>query len=269
MTPTLFGILNITEDSFSDGGRYLAPAAALSHARHLIQSGAQVLDIGAASSNPDAASIPPEVEIARLESVVPQLMREGIALSIDSFSRQVQLWALKQNVAYLNDIQGFAEPELYPVLVASNARLIVMHSVQQRGKATRVDVPPAEILPRTIAFFQKRIEALIHAGIARERLILDPGMGFFLGSDPATSLAMLAGLPELKRAFSLPLLVSVSRKSFLRTLTGRPPQDSGPATLAAELYAALQGADHIRTHNPAAIADVLKVWDSLNVRHRV
>ncbi|HTO41661.1 MAG TPA: dihydropteroate synthase [Rhizomicrobium sp.] len=267
MTPQLFGILNITEDSFSDGGRYLAPAAALSHAKHLIDSGANVLDIGAASSNPDAAAVPPDVEIARLAAVVPQLQQQGIAVSIDTFSPPVQLWALDRGVAYLNDIQGFADPEIYPALAASSAKLIVMHAVQARGKATEIDVPPDEILPRCIAFFQTRIAALTGAGIARERLILDPGMGFFLGTNPATSLAMLAGLPQLKRAFGLPLFVSVSRKSFLRKLTGRKAQDSGPATLAAELFAARQGADHIRTHDPAAIADALKVWDALDVRH--
>lgn len=267
MSPQLFGILNITEDSFSDGGRFLAPAAALAHARAMMAGGAHALDIGAASSNPEAAAVAPEIESARLESVVPQLMKDGVPISVDTFSPIVQRWAIERNVAYLNDIQGFPDPEIYPTLAASSAKLIVMHSVQERGRATRIDIPPQEIVPRCIAFFERRIAQLGQAGIARDRLILDPGMGFFLGSNPDASLTMLRELPQLKRAFGLPLLVSVSRKSFLRTLTGRDARESGPASLAAELFAALQGADHIRTHDPAAARDALRVWNALNARH--
>jgi len=264
---SLFGILNITEDSFSDGGHFLAPDAALAHARALMAGGADALDIGAASSNPEAAAVAPEIEIARLASVVPQLMKDGVPISVDTFSPTVQRWALEQNVAYLNDIQGFPDPEIYPALAPSNATLIVMHSVQERGRATRVDVAPEEIVPRCIAFFERRIAALTAAGIDRARLILDPGMGFFLGSNPEASLTMLRELPQLKRAFGLPVLVSVSRKSFLRRMTGRDAKESGPASLAAELFAALQGADHIRTHDPAATRDALRVWNALNARH--
>jgi dihydropteroate synthase type 2 len=266
-TPTLFGILNITEDSFSDGGRFLAPEAALAHTRAMMANGADALDIGAASSNPEAAAVAPEIEIARLESVVPQLMQDGVPISVDTFSPAVQRWALEQDVAYLNDIQGFPDLELYPALAASNAKLIVMHSVQERGRATRVEVPPHEIVPRCLAFFERRIAQLGQAGIDRTRLILDPGMGFFLGSNPDASLTMLQELPQLKRAFGLPLLVSVSRKSFLRKLTGQDAKDSGPASLAAELFAALRGADHIRTHDPAAARDALRIWNALNARH--
>jgi dihydropteroate synthase type 2 len=265
--PKLFGILNITADSFSDGGRFLEPAAALQHARALMAGGADALDIGAASSNPEAAAVAPEIEIARLESVVPQLMKEGVPISVDTFSPVVQHWALERNVAYLNDIQGFPDSEIYPALAASSAKLIVMHSVQERGRATRVEVPTEEIVPRCIAFFERRVAALTAAGIDRSRLILDPGMGFFLGSNPDASLTMLRELPQLKRAFGLPVLVSVSRKSFLRRIAGRDAGQSGPATLAAELFAAQKGADHIRTHDPAATLDALRVWNALNARH--
>ncbi|HVZ70288.1 MAG TPA: dihydropteroate synthase [Rhizomicrobium sp.] len=264
---SLFGILNITEDSFSDGGRFLEPAVALQHARALIAGGADALDIGAASSNPEATGVAPEIEIARLQSVVPQLLKDGVAISIDTFSPIVQRWALEHNVAYLNDIQGFPDPEIYPALAASDAKLIVMHSVQERGRATRVKVSPEEIVPRCIAFFERRVATLTAAGIDRARLILDPGMGFFLGSDPGASLTMLNELSQLKRAFGLPVLVSVSRKSFLRRMTGRDVRHIGPATLAAELFAVIQGADHIRTHDPAATRDALRIWNALNARH--
>ena len=257
------GILNITEDSFSDGGKYLDPAVAMSHARELISGGADFLDIGAASSNPDARPVTPETEIARLAAILPVLAAEKISVSVDSFSPVVQRWALGQGVDYLNDIHGFPDAALYPALAASPARLIVMHAVQQRGAATRIDVPPSEILERIERFFTGRIAALTAAGVARERLILDPGMGFFLGRDPETSFTVLRALPKLKARFGLPLLVSVSRKSFLRAVTGLGPAESGPASLAAELFLAAQGVEFIRTHDPKALAAALAIRAAL------
>jgi len=255
----ILGILNITADSFSDGGRYLTPGAALFHAQAMTQSGADIIDIGAASSHPDAQAVAPEVEIARLEAVVPELKAKGLSLSIDSFAPQVQRWALAQQVDYLNDIHGFPDPALYPDLARSNARLIVMHMVQPRGVAVRTEVPSSEIFGRVTAFFDARIKALTEAGIARDRLILDPGMGQFLGSDPENSWIILRRLPELKARYGLPLLVSLSRKGFLRKLVNRPAMESGAASLAAELFAEAQGATHIRTHVPGALRDGLKV----------
>ncbi|MGD0143331.1 MAG: dihydropteroate synthase [Rhizomicrobium sp.] len=262
--PKLLGIVNITEDSFSDGGRFLAPDAALAHARSLLQDGADILDLGGASSNPDAKPVPPDVEISRLAPVVAALRTERRSLSVDSFSLAVQRWAIGEDVDFLNDVQGFPQEELYPELAAARAKLIVMHSVQGIGRATRITVAPSEILNYVLTFFDARISALAKAGVSRERLILDPGMGFFLGADPEASFAVLRGLPALKSAFGLPLLVSVSRKSFLRALTGRPPQEAGAASLAAELFAIDQGADYIRTHNPGALRDALLVRKRLD-----
>ena len=260
MTPCLLGILNITADSFSDGGQYLQTDAALAHARRLIADGAQILDIGAAASNPKSVSVPPEVEIARLAPVVTALQAEGLALSVDSFAPEVQRWALQQGGTYLNDIHGFAEPSLYPLLAANPAKLIVMHAVQAEGRATADDILPETIFNRILEFFEARLAALTAAGVARDRLILDPGMGMFLGRHVAASYEMLRRIGELKQAFALPVLISVSRKSFLRR--GRAPAAAGAATLAAELFAVCQGADYIRTHDPAALADGLMVWNA-------
>jgi dihydropteroate synthase type 2 len=259
---TILGILNITEDSFSDGGKYLDPAAAIARGHELAADGADILDLGAASSNPDAKPVPPEVEIARLTPVVAAL--KDVPLSIDTFSPQVQRWALAQGIAYLNDIHGFPDPALYPALAASTAKLIIMHSVQAQGAATRLDVPPGEIMDRIARFFDARLDALAAAGIARDRLILDPGMGFFLGTDPETSLTVLRRLPQLKARYGLPLLVSVSRKSFLRRLAGRDIQGSGAVSLAAEIHAVRQGADFIRTHTPGPLKDALRLADALD-----
>lgn len=263
----IFGILNITEDSFSDGGRFLAPEAALAQAR-LLARDADALDIGAASSNPDAKPVAPEIEIARLAPVVAAMKRESAKISVDSFSLAVQRWALAQEIDYLNDIQGFPEPSLYPALAASRAKLIVMHSVQAWGPATRIEVAPSEIFDRICDFFSARIAALTQAGIARERLILDPGMGFFLGTNPEASLTMLRRLPELKARFDLPLLVSVSRKSFLRKIVSRGPKEAGAASLSAEIFAIHQGADYIRTHDPAALNDAVSVLHALDRKGR-
>jgi dihydropteroate synthase type 2 len=259
----ILGILNITEDSFSDGGKFLPADAALAHGQALLKDGADILDIGAASSNPDSKSVSPDIEISRLGAVVPALKKQGAVISIDSFQPQVQRWALAEGADYLNDIHGFAEPALYPELARTDARLIVMHAVLARGIATRGDIPAAEIFGRAVRFFDQRVAALTEAGIARDRLILDPGMGFFVGSDPENSLTLLRRLPELKARFGLPLLISVSRKSFLRKLTGRPPGEAGAASLAAELFAEANGAAYIRTHAPVALRDGLKILKAL------
>ncbi|MDE1937791.1 MAG: dihydropteroate synthase [Alphaproteobacteria bacterium] len=266
-SPIILGILNITDDSFSDGGRYLAPEAAIAHAKTLVAGGATVLDLGAAASNPDARQIPPETEIARLKPVVAALKQQDVAISVDSFSPEVQRWALAEGVGYVNDIHGFQEPALYPALAATQAKLIAMHSVQRRGRATRVDVPPDEIFDRILRFFEGRVAALEEAGVGRCRIILDPGMGFFLGSDREASFVVLRRLKDLKQAFGLPVLISVSRKSFLRTITGRDAANAGYATLAAELFAVFQGADYIRTHDPAALSDGLAIWKAATSRN--
>jgi dihydropteroate synthase type 2 len=260
----LFGILNITEDSFSDGGRFLDPEAALAHARKLAAEGADALDIGAASSNPSSEPVPPDVEIGRLAPVVLAAKEQGWKISIDSFAAETQLWALDEGVDYLNDIQGFADTSLYPHLAAGQAKLIVMHAVQGTGRAQKIDTDPATIMGRIADFFEARIAALTHAGIARERLILDPGMGLFVGTRPEVSLTVLRRLPMLKSAFGLPIMVSVSRKSFLRKLVGRNVAEIGPASLAAELYAALHGADIIRTHEPRPLRDALTIWSQIS-----
>ena len=257
----IFGIVNITSDSFSDGGRYLAPDAAIAQARKLMAEGADVIDLGPASSNPDAAPVSSDTEIARIAPVLDALKADGIPVSLDSYQPATQAYALSRGVAYLNDIRGFPDAAFYPQLAKSSAKLVVMHSVQD-GQADRREAHIA-------AFFDARIAALTGAGIKRNRLVLDPGMGFFLGAAPETSLSVLARFDELRLRFDLPVLLSVSRKSFLRALTGRGPGDVGAATLAAELAAAAGGADFIRTHEPRPLRDGLAVLAALKETARI
>ncbi|MFK7895956.1 MAG: dihydropteroate synthase [Myxococcota bacterium] len=264
--PKLVAILNITEDSFSDGGRYLSPAAALAQARDLISEGADILELGPASSNPDAQRVPAEEQIARLRPVLEGLRdstSHSVPISIDATEPEVIRFALKEGVAFLNDIRGFPDPELHDELASGEAALIVMHSLLERDRATRDAAKPEEVLDSVERFFESRLTSLTKAGVAEDRLIIDPGMGFFLGSNPEASLTMLRRIPELRRRFGRPVLISVSRKSFLRKITGSKVEAIGPATLAAELYAAEQGADFLRTHDVAAIGDALKIRAAL------
>jgi len=258
----VFGILNVTTDSFSDGGLYLTPQAAVQQARRLGAGGADVIDVGAAASNPRAHPVSPEAEIERLAPVIDALQGDGTKISIDTFAVDTQRWALSRNVDYLNDIHGFPRPEIYPELAHSKAKLIVMHALRDDGPARREDETPSDLFERIVRFFDLRIAALARAGIDRQRLILDPGMGLFLGNSRAASFAVLRRIADLKAAFCLPVLISVSRKSFLRD-RGRPASEAGAATLAAELYAAGAGADYIRTHDPRALRDGLFVLRNL------
>jgi dihydropteroate synthase type 2 len=267
--PRLVGIVNITTDSFSDGGRYLAAPDALAHARELRAQGADIVELGPASSHPDSAPVSPGEERHRLADVLAALAAEGVPVSVDSFHPETQLFAAERGAAYLNDIQGFPDRRHNARLADTSCRLVVMHSVQRRGPATKVTTDPEQVLAGIERFFTERLTALEAAGIGRERLVIDPGLGYFLGSTAEPSLLALAGIGRLKATFGVPVLVSPSRKSFLRTLTGSGLARIGPATVAAELYAACEGADYLRTHDVAAIRDALTVFGALEARRPV
>jgi dihydropteroate synthase type 2 len=260
--PVLLGIVNVTEDSFSDGSLYLSVDAALAHAGALSREGADIIDIGAAASNPRAKAVSPQTEIERLSPLVAALKQDGVSISIDSFAIETQRWALSQSIDFINDIHGFPHREFYPELAKSSAKLIVMHALRDDGLPRRDDETPPDLFERILEFFESRIAALTKAGVHRTRLILDPGMGLFLGRRREASFMVLRRIGELKKAFGLPVLVSVSRKSFLRP-AGRQASEAGAATLAAELYAAAQSADYIRTHDPRALRDGLGVMSAL------
>ena len=266
-SPWLLGIVNITDDWFSDGGRFVEQGAAISHANALLDAGADIADLGAVASNPDSIRIPVDVEIGRLDPIISDLHARGALVSVDAFRTEVQSYAIQRDVAFLNDIHGFSHESIYPAIAAASCRLIVMHSLHGPNHVTRADIPVPDVVDTIIRFFKARLAVLEQAGIARGRVIVDPGMGFFLGSNPHASFAALAGIDRIKRALALPLLISVSRTSFVRRITGRTdPTQSGAATLAAELYAALAGADYIRTHDVAALADGLKVLRAAQAR---
>ena len=175
----------------------------------------------------------------------------------------MQLHALSFGVAYLNDVTGFSDASIYRDLARARCKLVVMHTMTGAFAANR-KTAPGEAMASAMRFFDARVKALTDAGIAPSRLVLDPGMGLFLGDGAVPSLEVLRGVGELRRRYELPVMISVSRKSFLRDLTGRALADRGPATLAAEIYAVMrQGAEYVRTHDPGALLDALRVLERL------
>lgn len=260
--PKIAGIVNITVDSFSDGGQFLSPDAAITRAKQVLSDGASIVELGPASSHPDSQSVSAETQIERLKPLF-QYWPTPEDISVDCTLPSVQLYALKQGVGYINDIQGFPNEAVYPQFADSDCQLIIMHSISTGELASREDVPVNEILGRIWQFFDQRIEALTRAGIAPNRLIIDPGMGFFLGTNPETSLHVLRSLPEMKARYGLPLMISVSRKSFLQKTANVDVNNAASATLAAELASAELGADFIRTHEVGALCAALKTWHAL------
>ncbi len=254
----IFGIVNVTPDSFSDGGRHLAPEAAIERALQLRADGADVVDLGAESTHPDAEDVDAATEIERLRPVVDALVGRGIAVSIDTNKPAVMAAMTARGASWLNDVAGFRTEAAVAAAAACTAKLVVMFARNHGPRAERRATRDGDVVAEAIAFFRDRIAALTAAGVAKDRIVLDPGMGFFLGPDVATSVAMLRRLPELQ-SLGLPLFVSVSRKSFLGQLTGRAVSERGAATLAAELFAAQNGAAWIRTHDVRALRDGLVV----------
>lgn len=260
--PRLFGILNLSLDSFSDGGAYATLDAAIGQAERLVAEGAWAVDVGAVSSNPDGDGLSPEDELDRLRPVLDALDERSIRVSVDTFAAEVQR-ALAHRVAVLNDIRGFPDIRSSPEVVEADCQLVVMHALQD-GRADRRAARADQIVERIERFFDDRLDELVRAGVEEDRLVLDPGMGFFLGDGPAPSVAVFHALPRLMERFDLPWLLSVSRKSFLGALLGgRPPMERTHATLAAEILASDLGVDYIRTHDVLALSDALTVRRAL------
>jgi dihydropteroate synthase len=266
--PTILGILNVTRDSFSDGGRYLDPEQAVAHAHRLVRDGADVIDAGAESTHPDAEAVPAEVEIARLTPVIARLRQDGIAVSVDTHKPAAMRAVLRLGVEIINDVTGFRDPEAVDAVRHSAARLIVMHSISAGARAERIEADPGTIVARVLEFFTERVRCLETAGIDRNRIILDPGMGLFLGRRTAASLAVLRGLPRIA-ALGLPVCVSTSRKSFIGDVLA---DEAGPldvtersiGSVSSELWAATHGAAYIRTHEPRAISQAVRMWAAIH-----
>jgi len=250
--PIVMGVLNVTPDSFSDGGRFLDPVDAIDQARRMIAEGADVLDIGAESTRPygGAVAVPIAEEMRRLGPVLPAVVGLGVAVSIDTMKAEVAAWALAAGAAIVNDVWGLQrDGELARVVAQHAVPVIIMHNREGAD-------PAIDIVADICAFFSRSLDIAARAGIARQNIVLDPGIGF--GKTPEQSLTAIARLPELK-SFGLPLLVGASRKRFIDTVSPAPPDQRLGGSIAAHLLAVAGGAAIIRTHDVAETVQALRV----------
>jgi dihydropteroate synthase len=246
------GVLNVTPDSFSDGGQFIAPEQAVVRARKLVDDGADIIDIGAESTRPytGAQPVTAEEELRRLQPVLADVVALGLPVSIDSMKSEVVAWALDRGAAIANDVWGLQRDAGMAALVAArNAPVIVMHN---RDHAD----PAVDIMRDIAAFFQRSLEIAASAGIPRANIVLDPGIGF--GKTPEQSMMALARVDELG-AFGLPILVGASRKRFIASVSPSEPQGRLGGSIAAHVIAAQRGARIIRTHDVAETVQALRV----------
>ena len=250
--PLVMGVLNVTPDSFSDGGRFLDPTVAIAHAADMARQGADILDIGAESTRPygDPVPVSAEDEKARLATIVPEVVKLGVPVSIDTIKASTAAWALDQGAAIVNDVWGLQkDPDMAPLVAKRRVPVIVMHNREAAD-------PGIDIVADVKAFFTRSLEIAARAGIARESIVLDPGIGF--GKTPEQSIICLARLAEFK-SFGLPLLVGASRKRFINSVTPSPPHERIGGSIAAHLLAVQSGATIVRAHDVAETVQALRV----------
>ncbi|MBR0694680.1 dihydropteroate synthase [Bradyrhizobium lablabi] len=249
--PAVMGVLNVTPDSFSDGGQFIAPEQALARARTLVAEGADIIDIGAESTRPYGSQpISAEDELKRLAPVLADVVALGIPVSIDSMKSEVVAWALDQGATIANDVWGLQRDAGMAKLVAGRGvPVIIMHNRE------RAD-PAIDIMQDVAAFFSRSLDIAAKAGISFDRIVLDPGIGF--GKTPEQSMMVLARLAELS-VFGLSMLVGASRKRFISTVVPSEPQQRLGGSIAAHLIAVQNGARIIRTHDVAETVQALRV----------
>jgi dihydropteroate synthase len=250
--PIVMGVLNVTPDSFSDGGRFFDATTALDQARRMVAEGADILDIGAESTRPygGAVAVPIEEEIRRLAPILPTAVALGVPVSIDTMKAGVAEQAIATGAAIVNDVWGLQrDRDLARVVAEHGVPVIVMHN---RDAAD----PSLDIMTDIAAFFARSLEIADRAGIVRDNIVLDPGIGF--GKTPEQSLTAIARLAELK-SFGLPLLVGASRKRFIDKVSPAPPDRRLGGSIAAHLNAVAGGAAIIRTHDVAETVQALRV----------
>jgi dihydropteroate synthase len=250
------GVVNVTPDSFSDGGRYLDPAAAIAHARRLMFEGADLLDIGGESSRPGAQAVAEEEELARVLPVLKAL--RDVPVSVDTRRPSVMRAALAEGAAMINDIEALAAPGALNAVAESDCAVCLMH--KQGDPATMQKAPHYDDVVRDVAdFLSKRIQACEEAGIRKERIVIDPGFGF--GKTVEHNFTLLRELSKIA-ALGVPVLAGWSRKSSLGALIGRPAGERLAASLAAALLALQGGATILRVHDVKETKDVIAVWQA-------
>jgi dihydropteroate synthase len=248
----IMGVLNVTPDSFSDGGQFVDPRAAVKQAAVMINEGADIIDIGAESTRPYGGAKPVtlEEELARLQHVLPEVVKLRTPVSIDTLKPEVALWALSEGASIVNDVWGLQrDPNMARVVGEHGVPVVIMHN---RYKAE----PSINIISDINAFFSHSLDIAQKAGVARESIVLDPGIGF--GKTPEQSMEAIARLDKF-RHFGLPILIGASRKRFINSVSPSEPMDRVGGSLAAHVMAYLNGANIIRTHDVAETLQALRV----------
>jgi dihydropteroate synthase len=254
--PVVMGVLNVTPDSFSDGGKFLQPTQAIEHARRLTGEGADIIDIGAESTRPYGGAQPVSLdeERSRLEPILPAAIATGTPISIDTMKAAVAAWALETGASIVNDIWGLQrDRDMAPVVAEHGVPIIIMHNRESAD-------PSIDIIADVTNFFSRSLEIAWEAGISHHQIVLDPGIGF--GKTPEQSLACIAHL-HVWRGFDLPLLIGASRKRFINSVVPTEPAERLPGSLAAHLLAVENGAAIIRTHDVAATVQAFAVADAV------
>ena len=264
--PQIMGILNVTPDSFSDGGEHNSPADALRHAERLLKDGAHMLDVGAESTRPGAPAVPLDEELRRLDSVLPELLRWQVPISVDTYKPGVMRHVLDLGVDIVNDIWALRQAGAEEVVAAHpSCGLCLMH---MHGEPSTMQLSPmaGDAVAQSLAFLDERVQRMSSLGVARARITIDPGVGF--GKTVAQNFATLARQREYE-ALGLPLLAGWSRKSSLGAILAdaqgvQPaPRDRVPASVAAALLAVERGAAIVRVHDVGATAQALTVWSAM------
>lgn len=252
--PIVMGVLNVTPDSFSDGGRFVDPSAAFSQAERMVSEGAAILDIGGESTRPGAAAVSTAQEMDRVIPIVQRLASWDVVVSVDTRSPDVMAEAIRAGAGMLNDVTGFKDPRSIEVAARSGAALCVMH---MQGEPGTMQIAPRydDVVTEVKAFLADRVQACVSAGVDRQRIVVDPGFGF--GKTLEHNLALLRGLRAIGGGF--PVLVGLSRKSMLQALTGRAVCERIHGSVALAVIAVLNGAAIVRAHDVAATVDALRV----------
>ncbi|MCB5191610.1 dihydropteroate synthase [Methylobacillus arboreus] len=260
MRPHVMGIVNVTPDSFSDGGRYASAELAVAHALQLVAEGADILDIGGESTRPNATPVSLDEELSRVIPVIERLVREvEVPLSIDTYKPEVMREAVNAGAAIINDICGLQAPGALDAAAEGNAGVCLMH-MQGTPQTMQQNPTYGDVVQEVKAFLEERLQASQAAGIAAERIVLDPGFGF--GKRTVHNIALLNGLPEVL-SLGRPLLVGLSRKSVLGQILGSDVDQRLHGSLAASVVSVMKGARIVRVHDVKATVDALKVVDAV------
>ena len=255
----VMGIVNVTPDSFADGGQYFDHARALAHAKQLIDEGADIIDIGGESTRPGAAEVSPHEEIRRVVPLLEALRGETTPMSVDTSKPEVMRAALAAGAAIINDVRALQQPGAADVVAEHACGVVLMH--MQGTPATMQQAPHyRDVTKNVLQFLAQRLQYACSRGVDRQRIAIDPGFGF--GKTDAHNFTLLAELSELER-MQVPIVIGLSRKASLGRASGRGVQDRGWASVAAALLAAERGANIVRVHDVAATRDALSVLEAM------